>query len=54
MKNGLFLLSIGFLIFLFSVDPQTTSYDLFQTVIGLILIVFGAILIVKNKNKEQS
>lgn len=54
MKNGLFLLSIGFLIFLFSVDRQTANYDLFQMVTGLTFILSGAALVYKNKNQEQS
>lgn len=53
-KSGLFLLSIGCLLFVLSVNSQTGSYNLVKVIVGLILIVSGIIIVFKNKNQNKA
>lgn len=52
-KNGLFLLSIGCLILLFSANAQTASYDVLSMVTALFLIVAGGLLVFKEKKQNN-
>lgn len=54
MKNGLFLLSIGCLLILLSVDGQTQSYDSFRLVMGIALGVMGFFIILKRKKLDAT
>lgn len=54
MKNGLFLLSIGCLIVMLSVNLYSVDYDLLKMVTGLTFIISGIILSVKNSNQDKS
>lgn len=53
-KNGLFLLSIGCLLLLFSVNTVTAAYDILSLVTALTLIMSGIIITIKGKNPKRS
>lgn len=53
-KNGLFLLSIGCLILMFSANAQTAVYDIFSMTTGLTLIVSGLFMLLKDKTRKKS
>ncbi|SFK10900.1 hypothetical protein SAMN04488569_101025 [Marinilactibacillus piezotolerans] len=53
-KNGLFLLSIGCLLLLFSVNTVTAVYDILSLVTALTLIMSGIIITIKGKNPKRS
>ncbi|MDT2805904.1 DUF3188 domain-containing protein [Vagococcus lutrae] len=52
-KNGLFFISIGLLIFMFSVNRTTLQYNLLSMVTGIFFIVVGAALVYKVKQDEK-
>ena len=52
-KNGLFFISIGLLIFMFSVNRTTLQYNLLSMVTGIFFIVVGAALVYKAKQDEK-
>ncbi|ASZ07965.1 MULTISPECIES: DUF3188 domain-containing protein [Enterococcus] len=52
IKNGLFLCSIGSLVLLYSLNPNTQSYDLYSMVTGLFLLGLGIYFFKKGKKKE--
>lgn len=52
-KNGLFLVSIGFLIILFSVNRETLAYDLLSFTTGLFLVITGGIVFFRGNKKEK-
>lgn len=54
MKNGLFLLSIGCLLILLSVDGQTQSYDSFRLILGLASGVSGLFVLLKRKKLDAT
>ena len=53
-KNGLFLCSIGFLIFLYSLNPNSMRYDLLSMATGIFLVLGGGALFFKARKKEES
>lgn len=53
-KNALFLVSIGCLLFVLSVDSQTANYDLFKLITGLVLIISGILLLFKHKKQNKT
>ncbi|KAF1297169.1 DUF3188 domain-containing protein [Enterococcus sp. JM4C] len=53
IKNGLFLCSIGFLIILYSLNPQNLQYDVLSMVTGFTLIGLGIFFFMKGKKKED-
>jgi Protein of unknown function (DUF3188). len=53
-KNGLFLCSIGFLIFLYSLNPNSMRYDLLSMATGIFLVLGGGALFFKAHKKEES
>ena len=52
-KNGLFLCSIGFLIFLYSLNPNAMRYDLLSMVTGIFFVVVGGFLVFKARKKAE-
>ncbi|MGX7030488.1 DUF3188 domain-containing protein [Vagococcus zengguangii] len=55
MKNGLALISLGCLLFMFSVNPKTLKYDFLLMATAVSLIVLGAVLAYKgNKNAKKA
>ncbi|HCS93627.1 MAG TPA: hypothetical protein DIW15_02815 [Bavariicoccus seileri] len=53
-KNGLFLISIGLLVFLFSVDRTTYSYNWTLITLAGLLILCGVILLVIGSKKAKN
>lgn len=53
-KNALFLVSIGCLLFVLSVDSQTANYNLFKMITGLVLIISGMIFLFKQKKRNKT
>ncbi|WP_019156151.1 DUF3188 domain-containing protein [Robertmurraya massiliosenegalensis] len=53
-KGGLFLLSIGLLLLLFSANAKTGEYEIFNLTTALVLIIVGAIFAVKGKKRNKS
>lgn len=53
IKNGLFLCSIGFLAFLYSVNTQTGQYNFLNMAISILLIGAGGYLFWQGHKKEQ-
>jgi len=51
IKNGLFLCSIGLLIFIFSVSPESLEYNFVTMGIAAALIVLGGILFFKGRKR---
>lgn len=51
-KWSLFVLSIGFLLLLFSANAQTGEYDILNLTTALFLIIVGIYLF--NKEKKQN
>ncbi|WP_326716828.1 DUF3188 domain-containing protein [Vagococcus jeotgali] len=47
-KNGLFLISIGLIIFLLSSNAVTGQYDLLSIVTAVTFIIFGTVFILKK------
>lgn len=54
MKNGLFLLSIGCLLIVLSVDGQTQSYDSFRLIMGLASGALGLFVVLKQKKLDAT
>jgi Protein of unknown function (DUF3188). len=52
-KNGLFLCSIGFLIFLYSLNPNSMRYDLLSMVTGIFLVLVGGMLFFKARKTQE-
>lgn len=55
-KNGLFLISIGLLIFMYSANQNTQQYDILSMVTAIFLVALGSFLVFKDrkKNKQQT
>jgi hypothetical protein len=53
-KRGLFLLSIGCLLFLFSANAKTGEYEIFNLTTALVLVIVGAIMAVKGKKRNNT
>ncbi|MGG0716091.1 DUF3188 domain-containing protein [Robertmurraya massiliosenegalensis] len=53
-KRGLFLLSIGLLLFLFSTNAKTGEYEIFNLTTALVLIIVGTIFAVKSKKRNKT
>jgi len=51
IKNGLLLCSIGLLIFIFSVNPESLEYNFVTMGIAVTLIVLGGILFFKGRKR---
>lgn len=54
MKNGLFLLSIGCLLIILSVDGKTQSYDSFRLIMGLASGALGLFVVFKQKKLDAT
>ncbi|MCL2828621.1 MAG: DUF3188 domain-containing protein [Oscillospiraceae bacterium] len=54
IKNGLFLCSIGLLVFIFSVNPESLEYNFVTMGIAVTLIVLGGFLFFKGRKRERS
>lgn len=53
LKNGLFIASLGFIMFLFSVNPAKEHYDFLLMTSSLFFIISGGILFFKGVNKSK-
>lgn len=53
IKNGLFLCSIGSLVLLYSLNPNTQSYDLYSMVTGLFLLGLGIYFFKKERKRSK-
>lgn len=53
-KNGLFLISIGLIIFLLSSNAVTGQYDLLSIVTAVTFIIFGTVFILKKNKKKDN
>ncbi|QCA29282.1 DUF3188 domain-containing protein [Vagococcus xieshaowenii] len=55
MKNGLFLISIGLIMFMFCVNRVTLEYDFLLMTTAVTLIIVGGILSFRaNKKAKQT
>lgn len=50
---GLFLLSIGFLVLLFSANARTGEYDVFSMTTAFFLIIVGTYLVFRKKQQNK-
>ncbi|WHY85686.1 DUF3188 domain-containing protein [Neobacillus novalis] len=53
-KWGLFLLSIGCLLLLFSANAKLGKYDILNLTTALFLIIVGIIILVKEKKRNKT
>lgn len=53
-KRGLFLLSIGLLLFLFSANAKTGEYDILNLTTSLVLIIVGTIMAARGKKRIKT
>lgn len=53
-KWGLFLLSIGCLLLLFSANAKTGKYDILNLTTALFLIIVGTIIVFKEKKRNKT
>lgn len=53
VKNGLFICSIGLLIFLYSLNPNSSHFDILSMVTGIFLIILGILVFLKGDKKEN-
>lgn len=54
MKNGLFLCSIGLLMILFSVNPNSLEYDILSLISGFTFVSIGLFFFLKGSKKEKN
>ncbi|WP_207694472.1 hypothetical protein DOK67_0000222 [Enterococcus sp. DIV0212c] len=54
IKNGLFLCSIGLLVFLFSLNPNSMQFNFLNLFIGIILIASGGYIVYKGNKKQKA
>ena len=52
-KNGLFLISIGLIMFMFCVNRVTYAYDLLLMVTAITFIVSGSLFAIKGSRKDK-
>ncbi len=52
-KNGLFLMSIGMLIFLYSVNQNTLQYNFFTLILAILLVGLGTFFVFKDRQKNK-
>ncbi len=53
MRNGLFLISIGLLVLMYSLNQNTLSYDYLSLVTAFFLLITGGVLAFKAHKKEK-
>ncbi|WML38235.1 DUF3188 domain-containing protein [Neobacillus sp. OS1-2] len=53
-KWGLFLLSIGCLLLLFSANAKTGQYDILNLTTALFLLIVGTIILIKEKKRNKT
>ncbi|MFV0557543.1 MAG: DUF3188 domain-containing protein [Enterococcus sp.] len=53
MKNGLFVCSIGLLVFLYSMNPNNLQFDIYSFTTGVALIALGGYLFLRGKKAEE-
>lgn len=53
-KGGLFLLSIGCLLLLFSANAKTGNYDILNMTTAFFFIIVGSIIVFKEKKKNKN
>lgn len=53
LKNGLFLISLGFISIMYSINTITASYQWGKVGVAIILIISGAFLFNKGRIKER-
>ena len=54
MKNGIFLCSIGLLVFVYSANMSTGKYDFSSMATAISLIAAGLFFYFRGKKKEKS
>lgn len=54
MKNGLFLISIGLLIFMYAANQNSLNYDFLSLTTAVFLMVTGGIIAYKANKKEKA
>lgn len=54
VRNGLFLISLSMLLFIFSINNSTIQYDILSIITSLTLFLLGISLCMKGKKKEAS
>jgi uncharacterized membrane protein YdjX (TVP38/TMEM64 family) len=53
LKNGLFLISIGMICFIYSVNAQTGTYNWPNLIVSIFFIILGISLFIKGNKKEK-
>lgn len=53
-KRGLFLLSIGCLLLLFSANAQTGNYDILNLTTALFLIIVSTFILIRAKKRNKT
>ncbi|WP_096911852.1 DUF3188 domain-containing protein [Neobacillus jeddahensis] len=53
-KWGLFIVSIGCLLLLFSANAKTGKYDILNLTTALFLLIVGAFILVKEKRRNKT
>lgn len=53
MKNGLFLISIGLLIFMYATNQNSLNYDFLSLTTAIFLMITGGIISYKAHKKEK-
>lgn len=53
-KRGLFLLSIGCLLLLFSANAQTGKYDILNLTTALFLIIVSTFILIRAKKRNKT
>lgn len=53
MKNGLFLISIGLIIFILSANAKTGQYDFLSIITAVSFMVAGGFFFFKGKKREE-
>ncbi|MEH6991576.1 DUF3188 domain-containing protein [Neobacillus drentensis] len=54
VKQGLFLLSIGCLLLLFSANAKTGNYDILNLTTALVLIIVGTFIVFREKKRNKT
>lgn len=54
VKRGLFLLSIGCLLLLFSANANTGEYEIFNLTTALVLILVGTFILFREKKRNNT
>ncbi|KAF1303476.1 hypothetical protein IV487_09325 [Enterococcus saccharolyticus] len=53
LKNGLFLISVGMIFFLYSANAQTGTYNWPNLIVAIFIIVIGVICFIVGNKREK-